>query len=595
LSSAATTPLRYTKFRNLWLASVVTNLGSFLQAVAGAWLMLELTGSALWVGLIVAAPMLPMLFVAMPAGAMADLLDRRKILLGAQALMAVSAAVLALLTLTDRITPATLLALGLAMGVGQCLNLPAWQAMVGDLVPNQHVASAVALNSAAFNVARSVGPAIGGLLVATVGAGPAFAANALSYLAVMGAVATLPKRALEEPTDSILGAIASGVRYARFTPAYRWLLLVAATFALTSGVVQSVLPTFTEDALGGSAATYGVLLGAMGVGALVGAFTRPAAASRLGKRMVAASIGAFGLAGVGLGLSSSPLLAGLAMALLGLLWVWILSTLNATTQLLSPSWVRGRIMSLYTLAFMGFLPLGSVAAGAVADVIGSGAAIVMMSVGSIVLGVVVNRLPLPALGDVETPTPPEDFQQHAHPAQVDGGPIMVLTTWVIDEADLASFLQAMDQLRRVRLRTGAYRWRLYRNVGDPHRMTEAFLCTSWSQHLAQHRRLDRWAAETITRARAFDRAEGPTTHHLAAVDCTDPGDLPVWDDLLAHEDMHRQDGSVPLAAPRSARRPAPALTAMRRRRQRAAPSRPRLPGDGSGVVEARQRWGRGRR
>lgn len=562
---AATTPLYISEFRNLWLASVVSNLGSFLQAVAAAWLMLELTGSPLWVGLMVAAPTLPLLVLAMPAGAMADLLDRRRIMLVAHGLMAVSALALAALSLTDTLTPGLLLGFGLLLGIGSAFNLPAWQAMVPDLVPNQYVASAVALNSAAFNVARAVGPALGGLLLVTVGPGPAFAANAVSYLAVMAAVAAFPKPALEERADSIMGAIGSGLRYARFTPSYRWLLLVAALFALTSAVLQSVLPNFTEDVLGGDAATYGLLLGAMGVGALGGAFTRPAAAARLSKRMVPASISAFGVAGVALGLAPTIPVAAAAMAVAGVLWVWILATLNATAQLLSPAWVRGRIMSLYTLAFLGCLPLGAILAGGLADIIGSAGAIVALSSGSVALGLVVSRLPLPVLDQVVTPVPDANYEPEPHVLGVEGGPVMVVNTWVIDEADLNPFLLVMDQVRRVRLRTGAYRWRLYRNVGDAHRMTEVFLLTSWQQHLRQHHRIDTQAAATIIRARAFDRAGGPVTHHLAAIDVTSSA-LPDWDDLVAHDAMHEEDGSVPLPAPE---RPRPPARVHGRRRRKA--------------------------
>jgi MFS family permease len=547
MARSSTGPLHYREFRRLWAASILSNLGSLLQTVAATWLMLELTGSPLWVGLMVAAPTLPLLVVAMPAGAMADLLERRRVVLVSQAVMAAVATATAALHYAGLLTPGLLLTLGLALGMAMSVNLPSWQAMVPDLVPNHHVAGAIALNSASANAARAVGPALGGAIVAVAGPGPAFLANAASYLVVIAAVSALPRRGLIDQPEPMASAIALGLRYARFIPAYRWLLLVAASFALTSAVVQAVLPSFTAEVLAGGAATYGVLLGMMGAGALVGAFTRQAAAERLGGRMVPTSIAVFGLAGVLLGLAPNVVVAAGAMLAGGLVWVWILSTLNATTQLLSPAWVRGRMMSLYMLSFLGFMPLGSILAGVLADLAGPEAALVGLSVATVLLSVGVTRVPLPSLQHVVTPTVPESYQPPPHPIEVEGGPVMILTTWVITDEALAEFLDVMEQLRRVRLRTGAYRWRLYRNVGDPHRMTEVFLLHSWDDHLRQHGRIDTEAADIIQRARAFDVENTPTTRHLAAIDVRDPTQRPDWDALVAvHDDMHRTDGSIPL-------------------------------------------------
>lgn len=552
MSRPATDPLRYGRFRRLWMASIVTNLGSFLQAVAASWVMLEMTGSALWVGLMVAAPTLPLLVVAMPAGAMADLFERRKIILFSQGLMMASAAATSLLAFAGLLNPPLLLALGLLLGTGTAFNLPSWQALVPDLVPAQHVASAVALNSAAFNVARAVGPALGGALVATAGADVAFALNALSYTAVLGAVASLPRHETETHHEPLGTAIASGLRYALFTPSYRWLLSVAACFAITSAVVQSVLPSFTAEVIRGGAGAYGLLLGAMGVGALIGAFTRPLAAGRLGPRMVPGSIATFGVVALALSQARTIPAAMLALVLIGVLWVYILATLNATAQLLAPDWVRGRIMSLYTISFMGLLPLGSILAGAVADAVGASAAVATMSAGTIVLGLVAARIPLPVLEDVRSPQPAVDALPPEHPpVDVIGGQVMVVNTWEVDPADRAEFLEVLAELRRVRLRTGAHRWRLYRNVEDPDRISELFVLPSWDEHLRQHSRLDTEAVEVIERARHFDVRGEPLTRHMVAMDITDANAQAEWE-LQAglHAELHRSDGSLPARSER---------------------------------------------
>jgi MFS family permease len=547
----ATAPLRIARFRTLWLASVFSNVGQFLQAVAAAWLMLELTGSPLWVGLMVASPTLPLLFFALPAGALADLVDRRHIMIASQALQAVAALAMALLWFTGLLTPALLLAMGLLLGVGMAFTMPAWQAMVPDLVPRGLVAGAVALNSAGFNVARAVGPALGGLIVATAGPGAAFTLNAVSYLAVMVAIASFRGGTWHDDVEpSLSAAIATGLRYVRFTASYRWLLLVAALFALTSAAVQALLPSMTQDAMGGGATLYGALLGAMGVGALAGAFTRPRVSRWLRGRLVPVGVTLFGVCGITLGVSRLLPLTLVALTGAGAAWVWTLATLNATTQMLTPAWVRGRTMSVYMLAFLGLLPIGSILAGAAGDLLGAPLAVVISSVGVVALGLSALRLPLPVLEDVVPPEAPVGYEPLPHPTAVKGDRVMVVSTWVIDENDLADFFAVMAELRLVRLRTGAFRWRLYRNVDDPHRMTEVFVLSSWDQHLRQHRRLDAEAVRTLERARAFDRADGPVTRHLVAIDMADPADRPVWDELAAvHADLHRTDGSIPMPGP----------------------------------------------
>lgn len=538
-------PLKIRRFRTLWVASIFSNVGSFLQAVAASWLMLELTDSATWVGLMAASATLPLLFLSLAAGAVADMFDRRWVLVIAQLLMGTAATGMAVLTAMDRITPSILLALGLMLGTGLAFNLPAWQATVPDLVPRGMVASAVALNSVAFNVARAVGPAIGGFILIVWGPEAAFGLNALSYL---GVIAVLIVLAREMPTPdreetSMVNAIALGVRFARFTPDFRRLLGLAALFAMTSAVVQSILPNRTDELQGGAGA-YGLLLGAMGLGALVGGFTRQMVAKQLGPSTIPLSVGLFGVAGAALGLADSIPVAIVSLLVAGMAWVWALTTMNATAQLMSPEWVRGRAMSLYTLSFVGVLPLGSILAGWIADRIGADTTNVVLGVAGVVVGfVVAPLLRIPELGNVETPEYEEHRQQPDHVVTV-GGPVLITTNWNVDHNRLAEFIEVMQEVRLVRLRTGAYRWRLYRDASDPHRLTELFLTVSWEEHLAQHRRIDDASAETLLKARSFDINGRPTTVHRIAVDIEKPGN---WEQLRdAHAEYHTRDGSIPL-------------------------------------------------
>lgn len=543
--SEAIAPLKIRQFRTLWLAAMFSNLGSFLQAVAGSWLMLELTGSATWVGLMVASTTLPLFFLALPAGALADLIDRGTILLVSQGLMGGAAAAMAIVTYSGDISPALLLTLGLLLGVGVAFNLPAWQAMVPDLVPRGLVASAVALNSVAFNVARAIGPAIGGFILATSGPELAFGINAVSYILVITVIFSIRSQLTVSDHDatSIPNAIALGIRFARYTAPFRRLLLLASMFAITSAVIQSVLPTRTEE-LGGDELAYGVLLGAMGLGALIGAFTRKSVVESLGERSIPITITAFGVFGIVEGLAGNVTVAAIALVAIGMCWVWTLTTTNATAQLMSPQWVRGRTMSLYTLSFVGIIPIGSIIAGALADAIGAGAATAAMSVGTVILGASARRFAVPALADIESP---EFTAERTGPSHVstEGGPVMVVNTWVIDHDRFDEFIAIMNDVKAIRMRTGAYRWRLYRNASDPHRLSEVFHLVSWDEHLAQHRRIDDSSRALLLTARDFDLERSPTTYHLIAVDTEAPAD---WEVLVAaHADYHASDGSIPLS------------------------------------------------
>lgn len=529
----------------MWLASVFSNLGSFFYTVAASWLMLELTDSATWVGLMQAANTLPLLFLGLAAGAVVDLTDRTKVMFASQVLMGLAAAAMAVITWLDLITAPLLLGLGLMIGVGVAFNLPAWQALVPNLVPRGMLASAVALNSAGFNVARAIGPALAGIVVAAAGASVAFGVNAVSFLGVI-AVVVIVGRNLELPapdTTSLGSAIGLGIRFARFTPAFRRLLGLLALFALTSAVIQSVLPSRTVE-LGGAAGAYGLLLGAMGVGALAAAFTRHSVMGRLGPRSIPITLVVFAVAGIVAGWANSMVVVSGALAVAGACWVLTLVTLNTTTQTISPEWIRGRAMSLYTLAFTGVIPLGSILAGGLADMVGAGAAMVILSVGTLILGVSAPLFRIPDLDDLMAPEFSEDYGLEDHPENLDGGPVMVVSTWTIDESDYTAFLRVMARVRLVRLSTGAYRWRLYRNVGRPERFTEVFLTHSWDEHLAQHRRIDDSSRRLIRQAREFDQGDGPTSSHLLAIDVAHP---PNWEELVAaHAELHRTDGSIPL-------------------------------------------------
>ncbi|MGH8916148.1 MAG: MFS transporter [Acidimicrobiia bacterium] len=548
--TSAVAPLRYGSFRTLWVASILSAFGTFIQSLAASQLMWDLTGSNTLVGMMVASTSLPLLFFALAAGALADMFDRTRLMLLAQTTMGGSALAMAIFTGLDAITPGLLLGLGLLLGTGVALNLPTWQALLPEMVPRGMIASAVALQSAAFNVARAIGPALGGFVYASFGAAVGFGVNALTYGFVIAGIlmvrATFSRRVRD--TTSLGTAIGLGIRYARFTPVFRRLLLLVSLFAVTSAVVQSVLPGHNVS-IGGDATTLGFLLGAMGAGALVGTLVRQRFIDRFGTRAPMVTISLFGLVGIGVGLSPNPTVAAFFMFVSGAFWVLTLTNLNATAQLMAPEWIRGRAMSLYSLSFLGILPIGAIMSGIVADAVGTGPAIVILCSASVALGLLVPLFAIPSLDEIESPEYNEDRPAPLHDETVEGGPVLVLNTWTIDKSDFDEFTSVMNMVRLVRLRTGAYRWRLLRNVSDPTRLTELFALGSWDEHLAQHGRIDDASAAVIARARSFDRAEGPVTRHLISVDVEDP---PGFHELvITHQEMHQTDGSIPTMAEES--------------------------------------------
>lgn len=543
--SSAVAPLKYPHFRALWAATIFSASGTFIQTVSASWLMFELTDSSTWVGWMAASATLPLLFFSLSAGALADMFDRTKLMLIAQGIMGGSAAAMAVFTFFDLITPGLLLGLGLLLGTGLALNVPAWQALVPDLVPRGMVASAVALNSAAFNAARAIGPAIGGFIVLALGPAIGFGINAITYVAVIVVLMIVGPQLIARDRESagMRSAISLGVRFARFTPTFRRLLMLVALFAVTSAVVQAILPVHT-DSLGGSEAMYGLLLGAMGAGALVGAVVRPKLLRILNRSSIPITVTLFGAAGILLGLAPNLIVAATAMLLLGLFWLLTLTTFNASAQLMAPEWIRGRAMSFYTLAFVGILPIGSILSGMIADEIGTSGAIVAFSSGALLLGLVSPRFRVPRLEEIETPAFTPDKIAQPHDDTQEGGPVIVLNTWSIRKSDFTDFVDIMNEVRLVRLSTGAYRWRLFRRTSDPTILTELFATASWEDHLAQHSRIDDASAHLIARARNFDSSGGPRTRHLIAIDVENP---PDFDEMVAsHDHLHSIDGSIPV-------------------------------------------------
>ena len=535
-------PLRLGEFRSLWTASLFSNVGSFFQITAGSWLMWEMTASPSWVGWMAASRNLPLLLVALPAGVLADRNNRTTLLTVTQIAMGVVAALMAVVTFFGGMTPAILLTLGIALGTGNAFNAPAWHALVPDLVPRSMVTTAIALNSVSFNAARAIGPAIAGAVVAVFGAGIAFGLNAASYIGIIFVLIFVGRDIENRERDrtSIVRAMTAGVRFARHTSAFRRLLILGSLYALGTAVLQAMLPVRTEE-LGRDAGTYGILLGVMGAGAAMGGVSLSRIRRRMEADFIPRAILLTGVAGMAVGAAPSTLLIIAPMFFAGVFWIWTVSTINATVQLMAPDWVRGRAVSLWLLAYAGIVPIGSVVSGLIAERIGAGATMVVLSGFTVAIGLGVRFV---GVEDPSTVRVPEFTTTHAHRSlhpEVDGGPVMIANSWSVSPDNRSAFLELMGQVRDLRLRTGGYRWQLYRQVGSRQVFNETFLVRSWDEHLVQHERIDDESAELLAKAARLDRSiSGPLARHLIAVDLSDgTGASPSEQEDVVHDTTPR--------------------------------------------------------
>jgi len=395
------TPMRQPVFRWLWFAAFASYVGSLMQNVGAAWLMTSLApNSPMHVALVQTANHLPTFLLALPAGALADALERRRLLLVTQLWMLLAAVLLGVLTISGQLTPLWLLLLTFALGLGSAINAPAWQALTSDLVPHEEVEQAVALNSAGFNLARAVGPGLGGLTVAAAGAGATFLCNAASFLGVLGVLAAWRQPPQEQPPqqEPVAAAMRTGLRYVRDTPGVMAVLLRVGLFLLFASALWTLLPLMARFGLGTGPAGYGALLGCIGIGAVLGAIGLGSLRQRLsveGVLSLAASV-----YGIGVFVAAAlPRIevVGPAMALAGAGWLVLLSTCNASVQATAPRWVRGRAMAVYLMVVFGALTAGSALWGAVAAQVGWRAALLVAAVGTAAGGLATSRFAVPVL------------------------------------------------------------------------------------------------------------------------------------------------------------------------------------------------------
>jgi MFS family permease len=489
--TAGWAPLRHVTYRNLWFALFASNIGTWMQTVGAQWEMGSLTDSALMVALVQTATTLPVVLVAFPAGVLGDIADRRRLMIGSQAGMLAAAVVLAALTLGGAATAWVILGLIFVMGCGQSFTGVAWQSLQPDLVPRDEIPSAAALGGVSQNLARAVGPALGGALVAATGAGWVFTVNAVSFLGVLTVLLRWRRARVARPLgpEPFGSALRAGLRYVRSSRPQRNALVRVGTFSACASGLWALLPVVARGKLGLGSGGYGLLLADVGVGAILGVWLLPRVRrAQPVNRLIAWASVAFAASCLPLAWTHSLVLVGLALIVSGMSWIVVLACVNGFVQSALPDWVRSRGMSIYQLGFLGGQALGGVLWGVVLEATGTSAALSVMAGGLVVVGVAGAKWwPLrpgaaPSLATALAAEP-----ELGLPLEERTGPVMVTVEYRVPAADQAAFGAAMRRVARARRRTGASRWALYRDGEDPELLVETYLVPSWDEHVRQHR------------------------------------------------------------------------------------------------------------
>jgi MFS family permease len=503
-------PLRHAVFRRIWLASLLSNLGLLIQGVGAAWAMTQMTSSADKVALVQTALMLPIMLISMPAGAIADMYDRRIVALVSLAIALVGATALTVMAWLDLVTPNILLAFCFVVGCGMALFGPAWQSSVSEQVPAETLPAAVALNGISYNIARSFGPAIGGVIVATAGAVAAFGANALLYIPLL-VVLFLWRRSSEPsrlPRERLNRAMVSGVRYIANSPSIRIVLARTLVTGIIGGSVSALMPLVARDLLDGGAQTYGIMLGAFGMGAVIGALNIGTLRKQMsGEAAIRACTISMAGAIVAVALSRQPVLTAAALVVAGAVWMAAVALFNIGVQLSAPRWVAGRSLAAFQASIAGGIAIGSWGWGYLTDLAGVQTALLVsaaMMLASPLLGLWLRMPPVGARNeDAEVLADPEVRLSLTGRS----GPLVVEIEYRVDQESARAFHNVMQEVQLSRQRNGAYGWSIARDIADPELWTERYHCPTWLDYLRQRNRSTQ--SERALHQRAMDFHLGP--------------------------------------------------------------------------------------
>ena len=512
---SALAPLRRPGFRAAWTALAGSQLVIWMNTVGAVTVIASLSDSPTLIALVQTANSLPAVLLALLMGSMADIVDRRRFAIASQTWMLLSVATLAALTLTDVITPGLALGLTFALGAGMATTFVIYQALTQDFVPRAELMSAVALNGVAINLARAIGPALAGLIIAALSAGALFAFEAALLVMIVGlvVVGVRPPGPARASGERLAPAVRAGIRFVRFSPPVRTVLLRGVAFSVSASALWALLPVVALGRLDLSEQTFGLLMACVGTGAILGATMLPRLRRRLPfDRMIA--LASLGLAAGLIALAYVPWaeLVAVTLLLTGACWLMVLSSLNTSAQRVAPGWVRARTLAVFQLVMQGGLAIGSLTWGLVTGAADVETALTIAAAGLVAGVALARRWPL-AASERSDLTPADTWSDPnvAIEPQPDDGPVLITVEYEVDPGDAERFVPAMEELGRIRRRDGAFRWNLYADLERPGTYLETFVVDSWSEHLRQHGRLTVADLEVTKLTGSFHRGEAPPT------------------------------------------------------------------------------------
>jgi MFS family permease len=518
-------PLRHAPFRRFYIGSIGAALGYTMQGTVAAWLMATLTTSALMVALVQTASTAPSLLFGLLAGALADIVDRRRVVLVTQVVLWVATVVLGIATLAGLMGPQSLLVFTFLIGAGFTFYMPAQQASVNDFVARAEVPRAVALGAVAYNLARAVGPAIAGAIVTVAGSGTASLVSACFFLLMVAAVRSWKsgERPLPGVPETLISGVQTGLRYARHSPLLRALIIRNLTFSICASALWALLPVIARDQLGLGAGGFGLLSAGFGCGAIVGALTIPRQLQRLGLNRVVTMGALLWTAAVALiAWADHTALAMAGMFGTGAAWVSVLASLSAGTQSAAPAWVRARAVAMALVAVQASLAVGSVIWGSLATYAGLRVALVA-SAGTLLVLVFASRWLPVQMGDAADVTPGARLPELslAEAPSPDDGPVLIQVEYRIAPENRARFLHEIHLIEPIRRRNGANAWRVFRDVGEDGRFVERFVITSWAEYVRLRSRMTMSDRQLLDRVQQLHQSDAPL--QVARLIGIDPG------------------------------------------------------------------------
>jgi MFS family permease len=525
---ASLAPFSVRLFRVLWTAAFASNLGAVIQATGASWSMTTMTTSPQLIALVQTAAMLPIVILALPAGALADNADRRLLMLFSQMLGAASAAMLAILSFTSVLNPWSLLVLTALIGAAVAMHQPAWQASIIDFVPRKSLPAAISLNVLAFNTARSLGPAIGGAIIAASGPPATFAINFLSFLGLILvlALSRFPPSERRLPPEPMLQAMAAGLRFVGMSPTIQRVYLRAGLFGFGASALYSMMPLVAHMRFPGGPLAFGFMMASLGLGSLGGVLIAVPLRTRFGNnRLTTFAVAAFSLAALGVAFSPWLLLTVLFSLVAGVSWIMVFTTTRTCTQLSSPRWVVGRTVSLGQVASFGSMSLGAAFWGAVASFAGLTQALAvsgLLLLASLFLG----RLAALPDTDLEDQALPPRRVSRPPAVTVDGrtGPVVITIEYKVSRDQAQNFLDLINELGRIRRRNGATRWSVQQDIDRPTCWIERIHCPTWLDHL---RRLDRYTAADRVLVEQVETFRTDAVHPIRRMVERSPGSSPL--------------------------------------------------------------------